>query len=491
MDFMLENSGVVKVLSRDGPVHIDELVPAAYTAAMGQFVSYLEVLKALSCEPKTGVERFLAGLNPYETLDTMTPQDHENLLFIIDYFDLPAELATRVRFNLTRDIEKCFPDVLKIDNPFTDTTVEYYVCFWIAVDEIKGVNAKLSDKRIWNHIGIFDFCGQTANKKYFDYILSTFDTKEKIRWTNSLLMNRCRQIVEWMCESETLPGTKTFNEVIQGRIKDDDDVNNDDDRHSNNVACLAIMMAANKKWKQPFDCKPAFNFALANQNTEMLELLYSFERIDFTEDNYIKTADKKHTFVWLCNKKSPTMLSTINIQTLKKRVIKGFVCENVKWFHENIEPITDTDIVTHFPDVIEEYHEVAIWLQFINTDKMADTLKYYRSQGLNVMLPQFGIIAIIADDTKAIHLLHKWGFEFTMRHLDYAVMPQPDGYGHYSLDAFYLIHKYLLFCKLSKEIVNMFTWECSSYPVIYKNKIKYLKRCRRFRMWVKRLCRQA
>lgn len=491
MDFMFENSGVVKLLLEDGPVSIDELVPAEMVGALDQFVGYLEVLKALSCEPKTGVERFHAGLNPYETLDTMTPQDHENLLFIIDYFDLPAELATRVRFNLTRNIEKCFPDVLKINTAHV-TDAERNVCFWIAVDEIKGVNAGLSNKRIWNLIGILNFCGETANKKYFDHILSTFDAKEKIRWTNSLLLNSCRQIVEWMCESETFPGTKTFNDVIQERITYDDDVNNDDDRHSNNVACLDILMVANKKWKQPFDCKQAFNRALVNQNTEMLELLYSFGSIDPAEDDYMKTAAKKHTFVWLCNKKSPTLLTTpINIQTLKMCVIKGFVCENVKWFHENIEPITDADIVAQFPVVIEDYDELAIWLQFINTTKMADTLEYYRSQGLNVMLPQFCIIAIIGDDTKAIRLLHKWGFEFTKYHLDYAAKPQPDGYGHYSLNAFYLIHKYLRFCKLSKEIVNMFTWECSSDPVIYKNKIKYLKRCRRIRLLAKRLATRA
>lgn len=476
MDFLLRYSGVVKALAEDGEVTVDMLLPPDKKDAVADFVKHIEILESLSNEPNIGVKRILDGLCPYVCLDGLSNQTHENLLFLIDYFDLPDKLAKRVYLSMTRDIEATFPDVLeaKAFELWGEYEEKYYrdILFWIAVREEGEINRELqcTDGYSNNRFGVaIKLCGKTKNKECFDLIMSNPHKRLPI----DLWRNCGSQVLTWLCQDNSYPRRESFETIVLHYIQAKD------------LECVKILFNANIIWRESFNCQRLLTQAICAPSIEIVEYLYLITRPELDTYMYELASDKYNIFVWLCEKQKPTM----DISRIKQRVLYGYVLENIKYFHENIQPIREEDVHTCF---LETETDCGVNREI--TKKLHQVFKYYNSLDINILLPDVCRIAIAWDSPKTLHLLHKLGYKFKMDDL-LATLDSPDGY-YWHTEAFLVIHKYLNYCNFTKEMKARFLWNCSFNPNTdskdhegwfdYNQKLKYIARTQKYRNRLKK-----
>lgn len=459
MDFLILHSLIVKELKiNDDNLTANMLLPLDKQDAVTDFMDYVDILVDLMNEPNEGVWKLMRGCAPYDCLRYLNEREHNNLLFIIDYFLLPNSLKTRVSLSLTRDAYACFEDL----SDFTEKDIQ----FWIIVGEKIGIDNVLSNART-NTVRLEGLLlsSKIRNKFWFDYLMPTKDYQvgfiKACLWTTP-----DSNLIQWILDDEFVrPPIQTiicnYIAIMLQTQKDSVDI-------SEIVKIIMALFQANKKLCEEINVKTVFVEALRAGNTMLLDYIYEEFHLNIAEDEnlYFRNAIYGRGFVWLCKKHTPT----IHADDLKRNILGRMHHEHLVYFHENIQPLTESEIIDGFEDHICLGDRTPIF----------ETVKYFILLGFNLFHTIIVNNAIKKHDHKALNLFHKLGYKFTNSNLEYALWRHNNRLNFHKT-AFLLIHKYMNYCKIPKTIIKQ---------LLRNNKgaKTYFKKCAKLRACVTGLC---
>ena len=454
MDFLISHSPIVKELNEnDNNLTANMLLPLDKQDAVTEFMDYVDILVDLMNEPNEGVWKLMRGCAPYDCLQYLNEREHNNLLFIIDYFLLPNSLKTRVTLSLTRDAYACFEDL----SDFTKKDIE----FWVIVGEKIGIDRILSNTCALTAClkGLL-ISSKIRSKLWFDYLMPTKHS-EVMYIRDQLWETIDSNLIQWILDDKFI--RPPIHTIICNYFITMFHIEKDSDDIPEIVKIIILLFQANKKFCEEINVKIVFIKALYAGNTTLLDYIYEEFHPDIAEDeqNYFQTAMRGcgGGFVWLCRRYT----STIQVDVLKRAIFERMHHEDVLYFHENIQPLTEAEIIEGFKSHLDSEHKrIPIF----------ETVKYFISLGFNLLHINIVNDAIENHDYETLKLLHKLGYKFRISSLKYALR----AYNSFNFceTVFLLIHKYMNYCKIPETITKQ---------LLHNNKEAkiYFKKCAKLR----------